>query len=365
MRARHQDGRPVLPRLSIILIATLLTAPPSVGAEAPARRPGGTEMSRHDPEMTEAVIAARAYRFDAETVSPDDALRVAGYFLESHGGEGFPFIYGIPGRDRLFLVSAGEDRSARDFGRRFFLLDGAGGDLRPTFAGRGANDSYILDPTIFSTGGKRLILAETGTEYSWGLWAFDLRGSTLVDMGSIPVAYWDGESLVNPLGRARVIAGRGGYRVEFRADLEMNPGGVHPWRLVRRGEAIVFEQRGDRFVLREDAIGGQACFFHLEERREDGERGRSAAAALDDLRHHYERVVPWLEKNAISHSFQEAAPVRMVPLDGRAMVLDGESLGTSLGVVLRTRDGHTKILPGVITDADLIPEMRPFFGIAD
>jgi hypothetical protein len=240
-------------------------------------------------------------------LAEDEARRVAEHFFQIFGDREFPFIYRIPDRDRLFLVSALRDhRGEGDFGRRFFLLEEADGSLQRTFRGRGAGDSYSLDPTFYRGDGRVLILAEMGAEYSWGLWAYDLTGSTLRDLGPLDVAFWSGENHVNPLDHARVLFERGGYLVEFRVNLDLGPGGLHPWNLIRTGDAITFEQQEERFVLSGDSIGGQVCFFYL------GEAGtQDAAEVLSDIRHFYRQLVPWLERNRLSHSFQENAPLRM------------------------------------------------------
>jgi hypothetical protein len=326
---------------------------------APLAWPG--QLERYEPARKDVQEEERAYAYDAGMLAEDEARRVAEHFFQIFGDREFPFIYRIPDRDRLFLVSALRDhRGEGDFGRRFFLLEEADGSLQRTFRGRGAGDSYSLDPTFYRGDGRVLILAEMGAEYSWGLWAYDLTGSTLRDLGPLDVAFWSGENHVNPLDHARVLFERGGYLVEFRVNLDLGPGGLHPWNLIRTGDAITFEQQEERFVLSGDSIGGQVCFFYL------GEAGtQDAAEVLSDIRHFYRQLVPWLERNRLSHSFQENAPLRMVTVGGRETTLDRPNLGSDLGTILMTKEGRMKILPGVSTDVDLILEIRPFFGIGE
>ena len=335
--------------MTIVLLSMLCLAPPALSEE----------LNRYAPEWTEVREAERAFAYDAGKMTENDARTVAGHFFEAFGEGAFPSIYGIPGRDRLFLVSGSMDhRGETDFGLRFFLVEEADGVLRRTFRGRGSGDSYSLDPTFYWDDARVLILAETGAEYSWGLWAYELSGSTLEDLGPLDVTFWSGENHVNPLDHARVSFERGRYRVEFRVDLTLDPGGLHTWHLIRAGEAIIFEQNVDRFRLSTGSIGGQVCFFYLGETlsEEDNE-------TLSDLRHHYRQLIPWLEKNRLSHSFQQEATLQMVSVGDGETSLSHSDLKTDLGVLLMTKNGDRKVLPGVSTDVDLILEMRPFFGI--
>ena len=100
-----------------------------------------------------------------------------------------------------------------------------------------------------------LILAETGTEYSWGLSAYEFRAGELTALGSLDVARWSDDNYVSALDKATVTLRDGRYVVEFAANLRLNPGGLHPWWLVRTKKNITFIQDGKSFVLTGDSVG--------------------------------------------------------------------------------------------------------------
>jgi hypothetical protein len=317
-----------------------------------------TELKKYEPDVSYVEDGEERLGYDATLLELSDAQRVAGAMREMHGDAGFPLVYRIPGVDGFFLVSSyADDHGFEDHGRRLFLLQEDDGGLKGIYRGRGMADSYILRPTFFTGPGKVLILAETGTEYSWGLQAYEFAGGTLVALDSLDVAVCDGDNHVNALLQANVSFGAEGFRVDFPYDLTLDPGSPYQWDLPRLKETIRFRQDHDRFVLSDDSVGNQACFFFLGEPQEEG-----AAEALDDLLHYYDEMVPWLSDHDVAYSYQSSSPLHMVGAGGEEVLVDEAELELELGVVLLARDGRQKILYGVHTDVDLIHELESFFG---
>lgn len=222
------------------------------------------------------------------------------------------------------------------------------------------SDSYILDPTFYTNHERFLILAEVGTEYSWGLEAYELAGRTMMYLGPLSVAAWSGENYVNPLQRSKVTSGTEGYRVQFFSDLIVDPGGIHQWTLQKQDESITFSQVDGRFVLDADSVGNQACFFYIEDA---GVEPDGRADTSSDFGYFFDQFVPWLDRHRISYSFQTELPLRMIAVGHSEIDISREELQDTLGIVLIARDGRRKELYDVHTDVDLATDMIEFFGL--
>jgi len=317
-----------------------------------------TELRKYEPDISYVEDGERRFGYDAGLLELSDAKRVADAMRQIYGDAGFPLVFKMPEVDGFFLVSSfADDHGIEDFGRRFFLLHADDRGLNGVFRGAGMGDSYILRPTFYTGAGKVLALAETGTEYSWGLQAYEFADGTLVDLGALDVALWSGDNHVNPLERASVSFGTAGYRVEFPYDLTLAPGGLYQWNLPRLSDTITFTQENGRFVLSDDSVGNQACFFFLGE--PDGE---DATEVLADLLYYYEKLIPWFEDHDVAFSYQSDPPLRMVAAGDDKIMVGKEELKLELGIVLMAKDGRRKILYGVHTDVDLIHELESFLG---
>jgi hypothetical protein len=310
----------------------------------------GGELQRYEPRP---VTVSNRFGYDAEMVDLDQARRIADHFFRRFGEDERPEVYGIPEAPGLFLVSASADhRGERDFGGRFYLVrDGTDG-VEELFRGRGAGDSYFLRPTFFFGEGRLLILAETGTEYTWGFDAYSLEDETMLELGGIGAAFSDGETTMSPLEWSRVRSDGSAFTVGFSSDLVLDPGTRHEWFLPRSGDEIRFAQLGERFDLVDDP--DQVCFFALDD---------EAIEARADLMYYYYQLVPWLEKRRLAHSFQTEVPLGMIAAGGKEGQITEHELGIDIGLVLRSRDGRTRIVPGVRTDVELADEIRAFFGL--
>lgn len=323
----------------------------------PARSQAG-QMVHHVPKESRIEREKGTFSFDKDAMSRKEAEGVAGYLHKRYGEDESVSIYKIPGFENYYLVSGSMGyQGETDYGVRFFLVKKEGNDYVQLFRGRGAGDSYNLDPVFYAAKDRVLILAESGAEYSWGLSAYEFKEERLATLGYLSVARWSGENYVNPLDRVTVFLRDGRYVVEFATNLRLNPGGLHPWWLVRAKKNITFIQKGNSFILSGDSVGNQVCFCFLREPVTDDDN-----EILSDLDHYYNQLIPWWEKNLISHSFQTNLPLRMIPKDGHEVLIGKEELPMDIGVVLMDRQGRKKVLNGVHTDVDLIFEMEGFFG---
>jgi len=126
--------------------------------------------------------------------------------------------------------------SERDYGARLFVLRITGESSKVIYNSRGSFDSYFLRPSFYSTDIKQdplLILAEVGTEYSWGARVFLVSpDGSAKDLGSLKVAVLDDpeNDTVSVIPYTRIKADGNGYEFTFDRDVIFNPGGLedHP-----------------------------------------------------------------------------------------------------------------------------------------
>lgn len=225
------------------------------GMLAPLPAPAGTlVLEKQAPELVEVVEEGARYRRDTR-LGPEQAREVYRFFVRTKPGleRPFPALYAVPGASGLYLVTAAEtvDRD-RDYGMRVFLIRRTRTGFELLDRTRGESDSYILKPTFFTGGGRVLVLAEIGTEYAWGLAAYEVAGSRLRDLGTIDVSKEGEFDAVSPIPETTVKLRDRTWVVEFHTDLVFDPGGLNEREIKRRsGRPIVFELDGERFVQRE------------------------------------------------------------------------------------------------------------------
>jgi hypothetical protein len=134
-------------------------------------------------------------------------------------------------KDNLYFVftdkPSGESINKFDYGKRLLLIRKEANGSKILFRSLGSADSYILRPTFFKNNrdDSLIILAEIGTEYSWGARVFVIRNEWVQDVGTLEVAVQDNKA---PSVIPHVIIQRSGEDItfEFKKDLLHNPGGT-------------------------------------------------------------------------------------------------------------------------------------------
>jgi hypothetical protein len=83
------------------------------------------------------------------------------------------------------------DRHAANFGLRMFLVEQTNGGFKVRDRSTGSGGSYILSPTFYRNAGDDawVILAATGSEYSWGNRVFRFKDNAIADVGTLNVAF--------------------------------------------------------------------------------------------------------------------------------------------------------------------------------
>ena len=183
-------------------------------------------LPKHTPQLSEQDSGVPVER----GVDPAVAARIAAHF-ERDSTLGRPRgIYVVPGQADRHLVVGWNPRGT-DYGLRFILLASENASVRELARSRGMMDSDWLDPVFFAEGECHFLLADAGSEGSWGVEAFRLCRDSLSPMGTIPVSALPVNTVhdpaENPLPFARMRRGTKEPVVEFTADLVhwVNPNG--------------------------------------------------------------------------------------------------------------------------------------------
>ncbi|MHB8844025.1 MAG: hypothetical protein ACYC7L_04690 [Nitrospirota bacterium] len=233
----------------VLLLAVLCTgvlAPLPVLADEFALR-------KHPMRLIEAEQAGKRYWYD-DRISRAEALALLQYFC-TMADDPVPSLYAVPGIKGYYVVSSHDKQiTESDNGRRLYLMRKAKGGYEVIDRTPGAGDSYILEPVFFLGRGKTLILAEIGTEYSWGLLVYEIRGKRLYFLGGLDATIEGAFDAADPTPFAVVKHANGRWRVEFSHDLVLDAGGLKEQTIKQKGkQPIVFEHDGKRFTLKADS----------------------------------------------------------------------------------------------------------------
>lgn len=137
-------------------------------------------------------------------------------------------IFRAPGQSTRFLL-VGSGRPASDSkdlgGLRLMLVEKSSQGVTLLAQSTGSADAYVLKPVVFTGSGRTIVLAEMGTEFSWGLRVFDVAGRELRDIGTIDAGVI-GESgqEEDPTPFASVTIVDGEVVVTFDSDLSIGTG---------------------------------------------------------------------------------------------------------------------------------------------
>ncbi len=217
-----------------LVAALLLPAVAAAGPTVPLKRATGplVELGRGE----ETYWAEKGMK-------PDDAGAVRAFLAKL--GESKPEIVRVPGRPGVFLASDFVGATGQDYGRCLFLLESARGGIRELARTRRAGDAYSLRPVVFAGGGRTIVLAELATEYSWGVWVYEVAGGAIRDLGAIDAAVPGEMGEEDPTPFAKVSIERGKVVVRFDHDLVLGTG-KEDAPVAKK--PVVFRQEGSAFV---------------------------------------------------------------------------------------------------------------------
>ncbi len=81
---------------------------------------------------------------------------------------------------------------------------------------------------------------------------------------------------------------------------------------------------------------------------------------LDDFNYYYNIIVPWLNKNNFTHSYNTKTPFTIAS-GKNSLTITKDILERDLGMVFLKPDGSYKVSYGVGTGVDIILEINEFF----
>jgi hypothetical protein len=162
-------------------------------------------------------------------------------------------MYQVPGRPSGWLVVASCAEREDDYGYRLFLMEPSDTGAAIIAQTPGLMDADWVDPVWFLAPGRTLLLADIGSESSWGIIAYEVTSAGLRSLGIVPAAKpgvpemgWHESAL--PYAKVRITPS--GYVVEFAGDVMFDPAGPEEY-LIRgaRRLPVRFRWMADRFVL--------------------------------------------------------------------------------------------------------------------
>lgn len=220
-------------------IAALITAA-TASAAAPLSRVTGSCVEVKAKDEAESFCHEKG-------ILRDDAGVVVRGLRERY--EGARAIWRVPGGRSTFLaVGSRQPEDSKDLGGlRLILVEKDGPRISVLGESSGSADSYILKPVVFTGSGRTIVLAEMGTEYSWGLRVFEVAGRELRDLGSIDAGVIGASGQEeDPTPFARVTIEGGKVVVTFDSDLSIGTGNSDaPLAL----KPVVFRQGAKGFEL--------------------------------------------------------------------------------------------------------------------
>ena len=141
--------------------------------------------------------------------------------------------------DIYFKFGFHKDPTDKYDSRKFIVLKKNDQKYAPIYISKGSGDSYILKPKFFSTNdfeAPLVILAEIGTEYSWGIRVFLVDPQLNVkDIGTLHVAVDPEKEFVDgPLSAVPYTSIRKKNKdivFNFTTDVVFDPGGIKEKRI--------------------------------------------------------------------------------------------------------------------------------------
>jgi len=240
----------------IVKMLTVLAAA-LIGMIATHSEANEWQLKKVSANLIETQADGKQYRYD-DRISPVDARSLYEHFKKK-ADDPIAAIYAAPGLKNHYIVSSWEDGTTKeDYGRRLYLVQMKGKTVKDIDRARGAGDSYVVRPVFFVAPGKLLILAEIGTEYSWGLLAYEITNRRLVSLGSLDAAVDGEDDAEDATPYARVKFKNTYWSIEFDHDLVLAPGSQTEQRIYRmKNRPIVFEHEGKGFVPKKGSYTSQ------------------------------------------------------------------------------------------------------------
>ena len=158
-------------------------------------------------------------------------------------------VWSIPARPDHYIVFAEQPTEAQaTYGPQVFVAIHQFGDVKVLHATKRMMDADYLDPAFFGSEGRLLMLADFGSEDSWGLIALDLAPGVVRDFGVIDVVHpgsIDFTESAAPV--AEVSVENGQYVIKFRGEVIASSSDAPTKWFAKHGQRAVFAQVDNRF----------------------------------------------------------------------------------------------------------------------
>ena len=192
-------------------------------------------LPRRELRMRDFVIGERRMNVTAD-LSDADVEAILRHFQTRLEADVFG-VWSIPDATGRCVVFAEPPGQPRAYGPRVYVIARRAGSVDVLHATGQMMDTDFLHPAFFSDGDRVLMLADFGSEDSWGLVAMQAAPGEIRDYGTIDIT---GEEdlgfAASALPVAEVFVRGGRYVITFRGEVMESPGaGPTKW-LARRGQ---------------------------------------------------------------------------------------------------------------------------------
>jgi hypothetical protein len=220
-----------------LLMVSVAAGPIALKRHVPeyATRKHQEQAIRQDRNVSEEVVQAI---IDKRNVASPEKPRVT------------VTVLAIPGQPERFLVIDADPPEGEHYGLRLFLFEARKGELHQLDRSAPMQDGYVLNPILFSGGGRVFIVAGIGTEYSWGDVVWEVEGTKLRYLGAIEAAVPGEENDEAPTPFANVLLADGTLLIRYDTDLVFQSAKPDAPRLRK---PVTFRKEGTRFVPVRDA----------------------------------------------------------------------------------------------------------------
>ncbi len=148
----------------------------------------------------------------------------------------------------LIVIARPDEYDANDEGLRLIYLRRENQRFKIQYISKGAGESYIFKPSFYEfTDSTKLIFAELGSEYSWGLEVFELKAGEVKYFGTIDVADGRGYNPSTIVPNMIIQRDENGYKIGFEKEVIINPGGQNEKKV--DGETIEYRQKQDKLLM--------------------------------------------------------------------------------------------------------------------
>ena len=159
-------------------------------------------------------------------------------------------LWSIPGKpDHSLVFASPPSVEGQPYGPRIYVIRNRAGSIDVLHTGRPMMDADFLDPAFFGDDRSVLLLADYGSEDSWGILAIHIGETGIRDLGEIPVMRPEGDAgyTESAIPAARVFLENGRYVVTFDGEILDADDAGRDKRFAKSGQRAVFVEEGNTF----------------------------------------------------------------------------------------------------------------------